>query len=206
MTPSHPIRITGKDGLAGAVEAKSRRRISQDGSIAIQLDDGRRVVVPGKLLQQQSDGTYYLPLGLAELENGQEAPGDNQKVIPLVEEELAVRKQPVEKGRTRIRKVVREREQVVDEPVVHEDVEIRRVPVNRYVDAPAPARQEGDTLIVPLFEEVLVVQKRLVLREELHVTRRRTTVHDRTHVPLRSEDVLVEHIDGHEAEDQPRPR
>lgn len=33
-------------------------------------------------------------------------------------------------------------------------------------------RTEGDVTIVPVLEEVLVVEKRLVLKEELHIRRR----------------------------------
>ena len=58
-------------------------------------------------------------------------------------------------------------------PFFRDDCEVRRVPIGRIIDKPAEQRQEGDTLIVPMMEEVLVLEKRLILREELHITRRR---------------------------------
>ena len=50
--------------------------------------------------------------------------------------------------------------------------------IKRIVDQPAEIRQDGDTLIIPLMEEVLVVEKRLMLREELHIKRRRESKAD----------------------------
>jgi hypothetical protein len=59
------------------------------------------------------------------------------------------------------------------EPLFRENCDIKRVPIKRLLDKPVEPRQEGDTWIVPLMEEVLVLEKRLLLREELHITRRR---------------------------------
>ena len=77
--------------------------------------------------------------------------------------------------------------------MTRETVEVDRVAVGRYVDGPEAPRQEGDTLVVPVFEEVLVVEKRLVLKEEIRITRRRvseTAAPQR--VTLRSEEIVVE--------------
>jgi uncharacterized protein (TIGR02271 family) len=52
-----------------------------------------------------------------------------------------------------------------------EEVEINHVPVNRVVSEREAPRHEGETLIVPIYEEEIVVTKRLVLREELQVRR-----------------------------------
>ena len=60
-------------------------------------------------------------------------------------------------------------------PLRRETVNIERVSVNRVVDTIAPPRTEGDVTIVPVYEEVLVVAKQLVLKEELRITRRSST-------------------------------
>ena len=75
-----------------------------------------------------------------------------------------------------------------------EEVEIERVPINRPVEGPVPIRYEGDTMIVPLLEEVVVVEKRLILKEELHVRKRHTTAPKPQKVVLRSEQVEVERL------------
>jgi uncharacterized protein (TIGR02271 family) len=115
-----------------------------------------------------------------------------QQSIPLAREELEVGKREVETGRVRIHKVVREHEELIDTPLMHEEIDVQRVPVNRELDAPAQPRQEGDVLIVPVVEERLVVQKRLVLVEELHVRRRAVERPHQERVVLRSEEAVVE--------------
>ena len=73
-------------------------------------------------------------------------------------------------------------------------VEVERVPVDRIVDAAPAVRQDGDVTIIPVMEEVLVVEKRLVLKEELHVRRRRTQESVEVPVTLRRERVEVERL------------
>jgi uncharacterized protein (TIGR02271 family) len=68
-----------------------------------------------------------------------------------------------------------------------DDVLVEHVPVNREVEAAPEPRYEGDTLIIPVVEEVLVTEKRLVLREEVRVTRRRKTEQTQIHDVLRRE-------------------
>jgi stress response protein YsnF len=53
----------------------------------------------------------------------------------------------------RINKMVDERERLLDEPLIKDEVRGERVPVNRFVKRAAGPRREGVTLIMPLFEE-----------------------------------------------------
>ena len=108
-------------------------------------------------------------------------------------------KRRVETGRgVRVRKTVQERQAVVDEPLAKDEVRVERVKVDRTVEAPVEVRYEGDTMIVPVLEEVLVVQKRLVLKEEIRITRRRSATHAPQRVTLRSEQAQVERIEAGE--------
>jgi len=76
-----------------------------------------------------------------------------------------------------------------------QEVAIEHVPINKLWDGPPPpARYEGETLILPLLEEVMVVEKRLMLKEELHVSRVQRTAHEPQTVVLRSEEVTVERV------------
>ncbi|MBA2501450.1 MAG: YsnF/AvaK domain-containing protein [Pyrinomonadaceae bacterium] len=117
-------------------------------------------------------------------------------VIPVIAEELHVGKRVVETGRVRIRKFVREHEETVDEPLMAEEVRVERVAVNRVIDAPVDVRYEDGRMIIPLMEEVLVVEKRLMLKEELHVTRQQVERRNPQVVTLRSEEVEIERADG----------
>lgn len=119
---------------------------------------------------------------------------DDTRVIPVIEETLDVQKRRVETGGVRITKVVHEREEVVDEPLFREEVSVERVALNRVLDGPVPVRYEGEVTIIPLVEEVLVVEKRLMLKEELRITRRRVAEHKPQQITLRREEVILERI------------
>jgi uncharacterized protein (TIGR02271 family) len=107
--------------------------------------------------------------------------------IELVEERLEVEKRAVERGRVVVRKHVDTREEIA-EAVLHQDeLSVERVPLGVPVDAAPPVREEGDVLIVPVLEEQLVIQTRLILKEELRITRRRREETFREPVRLRVE-------------------
>ena len=113
-------------------------------------------------------------------------------VIPLAAEQVAVGKRVVETGGVRITKTVSEREETADLPLMSDHVEVERIAINRVLDTAPEVRREGETLIVPILEEVLVVEKRLMLREELHIRMRREETHQPQQVVLRREDVQIE--------------
>ena len=116
----------------------------------------------------------------------------DEEVVPVVEETAVVRKERVAAETVRLHKRVHEEEEVLDVPVQTEAIEVERVPVGRWIDAPAEVRREGDTTVYPVVEEVLVVEKRLRLVEEVRVTRRQETRRVQERVGLRREEVVVE--------------
>lgn len=119
-------------------------------------------------------------------------------VVPVVREEVHVSTGQVDTGRgVRIHKTVSEQAHHIDETLMREAVSVRRVPVDKIVsltEAPV-ARQEGDTMIVPILEEILVVEKRLRIKEEIHITRTAQAEQFADTVTLRSEQVSVERFD-----------
>ena len=117
-----------------------------------------------------------------------------EKVVPVVEETAVVYKERVVTDRVRLNKQVHEDHEVLDIPVRSETLEVEREPVGRFVEAPPAIRQEGDTTIYPVVEEVLVVEKRLRLVEEVRVTQRQATRRVREEVMLRREEITVEHM------------
>jgi uncharacterized protein (TIGR02271 family) len=125
-------------------------------------------------------------------------PEIHEERIALVEEEARIDKREVVTGRVRIRTRVEEAEETVRGTLDEEVVEVKRVPVDRIVDAAPAVRQDGDVTIIPVMEEVLVVEKRLVLKEELHVRRRRTQESVEVPVTLRRERVEVERLPADE--------
>ena len=115
-------------------------------------------------------------------------------VVPVAREELVIDKvaTPVERVRSKTR--VTEREEVVETEVVRETIEVSRIPISRLVDEVPRVRVEGDTTIVPVVEEVAFVQKRLLLKEEVHLTKRRVVEMRRAQVPVREEHVNIERL------------
>jgi len=116
--------------------------------------------------------------------------------VPVIEEELEVGKRRVEGERVSVRTVPRERTEVVEQPLESMEVEIERIAIDREIDTAPDIRNDGDTTIIPVVEERLVVEKRLFLREEIHVHRRRVVTRFRQNVTLRSQDVVVERRDA----------
>ena len=123
---------------------------------------------------------------------------DGTLIIPVVQEELQVGVARVDTGRgVRVHKAVTEQAHNIDETLLRDAVDVRRVPIDKIValsDAPS-ARQEGDTYIVPILEEVLVVEKRVRIKEEIHITRTQRSQPYTDTVVLRAETVTVERFD-----------
>lgn len=210
------LKVTDRDGLRGIIETWQ----SRNGKllVTVQLDNGELgrepfingrqvlvrvvsgsasgedVLVPSDTLAVQEDGSYYLPFSLVEIQH-QHGMGayhaDDALILPVLQEEMVVHKRKLETGSVSITKLVHEHEEIIDQPLLQEQVDIERVAINRAVEGPIPIRYEGDTLIVSILEEVLVVEKRLILKEELHVTKRKHEMHKPQQVILRSEEVSI---------------
>ena len=126
------------------------------------------------------------------------------QVIPVVEELAVVHKRKKLTEGVRVRTVVKEAQEVIDEPLATEDIEVERAPLDRWVDAPVPVRHEGDVTIVTLVEEVVVVEKRLRATEEIRITKRRSVRHEPQRVTLRREEAVVERLQPARNDDESR--
>jgi len=89
--------------------------------------------------------------------------------VPLAEEILHIGKRTVETGRVRISLSTETVEDVLRDTLRTRRAEIDRVQIGREVSEPPQTRQEGDVLVVPVVEEILVVERRLVLKEEIRL-------------------------------------
>lgn len=115
----------------------------------------------------------------------------DEAVLPIVEERLVVGKRERE-SIVRVSTRTRAEDVEVDETLVSLRADVRRVPVERFVDAVPEIEERDGVTVIPVVEEVLV--KRLLLREELHVTQRRDEHRHRETVTLRTQDPVVERI------------
>ncbi len=98
-------------------------------------------------------------------------------VVQLRAEELVPTKEWVETGAMLVRKGVEVYPQTVPVEVLHEEVSIERVPVNRVLaeGEVAASWQDGDTLVIPVVHEEIVITKRMVVGEEIRVSRVRVS-------------------------------
>ena len=123
------------------------------------------------------------------MSDDQRGPGD---VVRLAEEELDVRKRTVSTGSVRLSTHVEQHLEQVRETLLRTDVIMERVAVDRVVDHVPEIRTEGDTLVYPIVEEVLI--KQLVLREEVRITRRQSSAPFAEDVVLRRVRADVDHV------------
>jgi uncharacterized protein (TIGR02271 family) len=195
-SPETVVRVTGPGNLRGTIDTGAWPLDSSRAEVLVQFEDEASVLVPRDALIRQDDGSYHLTFDSATSERrdaGNEV-SDAPLVVPVIEEALDVHTTPVETGRVRIHKMVHEHEEIVDPALWRDEVVIERVPINRVVEGPISAYSEGETLIIPLLEEVLVVEKRLLLKEEVRITKRRVETHRPQWVMQRREEAVVERI------------
>jgi uncharacterized protein (TIGR02271 family) len=111
-----------------------------------------------------------------------------------LEEDLSIGRERVETGRVRVRVVTREYGKMIDVPLTREHVEVERIAIGREVEAIPPRRQEGDTMIVPVVEEEVVVRRKLVLKEEIHIRLVRSVEQHRENVTLRRQEAIIDRL------------
>lgn len=172
--------IHDRDGRPGTVDAVT------ESTVRVRLSGGLAVELARPLVERRSDGTYRADVVFAEL---------GTRVLREVEEHVVVDVERRETGRVRARTVTETATEAVDADGWREAVTVERVAVDREVDAVEPPREEGDVTVIPVYEEVLVVQKKLVLREEVRLTRRREPVPGPDRVELRRQRVEVERLE-----------
>jgi uncharacterized protein (TIGR02271 family) len=168
-------------------------------SLVVRRDDnGQTVRIPLERIDPARSTDRLIVLRDGSTEEGPE-PASERVTIPLASEELVPHLHNVAKGRVLVHKRVETTPVAEDIEVEYDEVDVERVAVHRDVDAMPPVRHEGDTMIVPVVEEVLVVEKRLHLVEELRITRRRVTDVETVRDELRREVVEIEEVDNTEA-------
>jgi uncharacterized protein (TIGR02271 family) len=114
--------------------------------------------------------------------------------IPVAEEHLHITKQVVQTGKVRVSKKVLEEEYNEQVPVFKEEIIVERKQINQFVDGDAPGiRLAGETTIIPVLKEVIV--KRLLLVEELHITKKTSEQSIQVRETVRREEVSVTRSD-----------
>lgn len=187
------VAVVRDDGVEGKVTAVT---INGNGSpiAVVRFDDGAQVAVSPQIINPDQNGIYRLELAASRL-----APGDDL-VIPVVAEEISIGTEQVTRGVVRVHKHVVTEEKCVDADISAEEVVVERLPFNQLVEGDAPeVREENGIVIIPVLEEVLVVEKRLLLREEVHLSKRMIRSNVPQTVTLRREVVDIERSEADES-------
>lgn len=115
--------------------------------------------------------------------------------IPVLEEVATLSKRTVVTGVATVEKQIESRHHVISEVLQTGGASVDRVPVGTVVDAanPPQVRTENGVTIIPVLEEVLVVEKRLMLKEELHIRQYVDETLSSQEVTLQIERVVLKH-------------
>lgn len=167
------------------------------------LEDGQTVRAGLSAMEIEGDGKrLYSPRSFEEFNS---VHPDDQLVIPVVLEELRIDRSVVETGKgVRIVKQVHEHEEKVIVPLLQENMSVEHVEIGRIVSADdlPVARQEGDTYIVPVLEEVLVLEKKICLKKEVRITRKKQEISAVEKIRLRREEVSVERFNEEDVQNK----
>ena len=115
-----------------------------------------------------------------------------EEIIPVIQEDVVIGTERATTGTVRVRTVLHEDEHAIDEPITTTDVEVKRAPVDLWTDEPIADRVEGDTRIISVHREEIIVQRRLHVVEEVHVTSRKREERHREIVRTRKTQVVVD--------------
>jgi len=209
--------VLARDGFIGTVEQVLPASAGQPGYfITAPNQNGDRLLVPLDLVDANSQPgevllkdvfqnilprsknvpagtdprTLLSQTGAAPVRQMETNVGDQSRLsVPIVEEKLNVSKRTVEFGALEIRKTVEEFHDSRRLPLSFDQLDVQHVEVNRPLNAPLEPRYEDDVLIIPVMEEVLVIEKRLMLKEEVRISKRQVVRAQQIDETLRREHV-----------------
>ena len=119
-------------------------------------------------------------------------PADSQDVVvPICQERASVTKRRIVTGRVKVSRVTHQSEKLLTGTLAQQQVKIDRIPIGKLIKAVPKIRKEGDAIIIPIVEEIPVVERRLVLIEEVWVRRIYSKKKHRERVWLRCQEAVV---------------
>jgi uncharacterized protein (TIGR02271 family) len=110
-------------------------------------------------------------------------------ILQLQAESVDVSKRQVVTGRVRVSVETKTSQRTVTEDLLRQTVDVERILIGTVTDTMPEPREEGDVLIIPIVEEVLV--RRFLVREEVRIRRNRFVEQHSEDVTLRHQDVVV---------------
>jgi uncharacterized protein (TIGR02271 family) len=112
-------------------------------------------------------------------------------VLPIIEEQASIDKKEIETGTVRVTRHVSQEDVPVHIVLSHDECKVEHVPAGYYVEKAPDVRWEGDTMIVPVMREVAVVEKKLLLVEELNIRKAKIQESYTEQVTIRKEGIEI---------------
>ena len=137
---------------------------------------------------------------MANEERGERPPegGDPEEMrVQRTEEEVEVGVREREAGSMNVRKSVHTEREEVRVPKKREEVEVERMPVEGESREAPEAEIGEEEFIVQVFEEEVVVSKRVVLKEEIRLRKKVVEDEEVVEVDLRKEEVEIDDQTNH---------
>jgi len=129
-----------------------------------------------------------------------------ENVIPVIEEELVIEKQQIARARVRVNKRVETHEVDIETPVIHRELVVEHIPINRLLtaeDAIPSTREENGVLIIPIFAEVAFADVVLLMKEQVKITKNRMSKNVSKTITLKQEVVDIERVNLQETTHPP---
>jgi stress response protein YsnF len=123
-------------------------------------------------------------------------PDTGEPVLRLHAENVTVSRRTVAGDTLRVGTITRRRDHHIDESLSHVRVEVERVLIGRPVAAVPPTREEGDTTILSVVEEIIVIERRLILKEEVHIRRVHVAERHQETVVVREQSVEISSVEA----------
>jgi stress response protein YsnF len=123
-------------------------------------------------------------------------PDTGEPILRLHAEDVTISRRTVAGDSVRIGTVTRERDHHIDESLAHVRVEVERVLIGRPIAAVPPIREEGDTTILSVVEEIIVIERRLILKEEVHIRRVHVAERHQESVVVREQSVEISRVEA----------
>ncbi|MBK4715018.1 MULTISPECIES: YsnF/AvaK domain-containing protein [Tenebrionibacter/Tenebrionicola group] len=94
--------------------------------------------------------------------------------IPVYNEKVQIDKETVCHGKVIVKRNTLRQQVTVSENISHQDAIIEVVPIGKYVDSIPQHTENDDVIVIPVYEEHTQIVKRVYLKEEIRITKKKT--------------------------------
>ena len=123
-------------------------------------------------------------------------PPPEKQTIEVLREEVDISREKFVTGTVTAHKTVGTEMEHHRISLMREEIDVRHVHINKKIDSMPETRVEANVTIIPIVREVAVVNKILMLMEEVHITKRTSSPLEDIAVSIRKETVEIKGQDN----------